>query len=85
MPERAETAHDHPQARLERALIEEFLQARGCSLSNIDLRPVDERRRLLVQAAQYAAGRLAEIDARAAFVHEIHAPAVDGVKPPRQR
>jgi hypothetical protein len=72
MPERAETPLEDPQARLERALIDEYLQGRGCSLSTVDLKPLDERRNLLMQAAQYAAVRLAEIDARAAYVHDIH-------------
>ena len=72
MPERAETPLEDPQARLERALIEEFLMEQGCDLSTVNLRPPGERRALLVQASLYAAVRLAEIDARAAYVHEIH-------------
>jgi hypothetical protein len=72
MRERAETALEDPQARLERALIEDFLQAKGCSLSSISLKSPGELQALLTQAAQYAAVRLAEIDARAAYMHQIH-------------
>jgi hypothetical protein len=72
MRERAETALEDPQAKLERALIEEFLQTQGCSLSSVSLKSPGERQALLVQAAQYAAVRLAEIDARAAYIHQIH-------------
>ena len=72
MRQRAETSLEDPQARLERALIEEYLQERGCSLSTMNTRPVGEQRSLLRQASQYALGRLAEIDARAAYIHEIH-------------
>lgn len=72
MPERAEQPIEDPMAPLERALIDQYLQERGASRSTLHLRPPDERRTLLVQAAQYAAVRLAEIDARAAYVHEIH-------------
>jgi hypothetical protein len=72
MHERAETALEDPQARLERALIEEYLQQRGCSLATVSMRAPGERRRLLEEAAQYAAVRLAEIDARAAYIHDIH-------------
>jgi hypothetical protein len=72
MRERAETALEDPLARLERALIDEFLIARGCTLATISQKPPDERQALLREAARYAAGRLAEIDARAAYVHEIH-------------
>ena len=72
MNQRAETALEDPQARLERALIEEYLQERGCSLSTMNARPAGEQRVLLRQASQYALGRLAEIDARASYIHQIH-------------
>lgn len=72
MAQRADTPLDDPQARLERALISEYLSTRGCDLSTIDLKPADERRELMRQASQYAAVRLAEIDARAAYVHDLH-------------
>ena len=72
MRERAETALEDPQAQLERALIDEFLQKHGCSLTTIDRKPAAERRSLLRQASLYAVTRLAEIDARAAYVHELH-------------
>jgi hypothetical protein len=70
--ERAETALEDPQAQLERALIDEFLQKYGCNLATVDLKPPAERRSLLRQASLFAAVRLAEIDARAAYVHVLH-------------
>lgn len=72
MPERAEVPLEDPQARLERALIEEFLHDRGCDLASVDRKPPAECRELLVQATLYAVMRLSEIDARAAYVHELH-------------
>ena len=78
MRERAETEVEDPQAPLERALIDEFLKARGCTLSTVGQKPAGERQALLTQATQYAAGRLAEIDARAAYVHQIHGGAEKG-------
>jgi hypothetical protein len=72
MAPRAEMPLDDPQARLERALISEYLSMHGCDLGTLDLKPVGERRELLKQASLYAAVRLAEIDARAAYVHELH-------------
>jgi hypothetical protein len=72
MRERAETTLDDPQARLERALIDEFLKARGTTLDTVGQKPPAERQALLTQATRYALGRLAEIDARAAYLHEIH-------------
>ena len=72
MPERAERPIEDPQAGLERALIEEYLKEHGCDLTTIDLKSPGDRRALLVQAAQYAAVKLAEIDARSAYVDELH-------------
>jgi hypothetical protein len=72
MHERAETALEDPQAKLERAFIEEFLEARGFSLASISLQSPGERRALLLGAARYADIRLAEIDARASYIHQIH-------------
>jgi hypothetical protein len=72
MRERAETALEDPQAQLERALIDEFLHEHGCTLATVHLKPPAERRSLLKQASLYAATRLAEIDARAAYVHDLH-------------
>ena len=72
MRERAETPLEDPQAQLERALIDEFLQKHGCSLATVDRKPPGERANLLKQASLYAMSRLAEIDARAAYVHELH-------------
>jgi hypothetical protein len=61
-----------PEAQLERALIGEFLQARGYDLRALDALPEDQRKHLLESASVYAAGKLAEIEARARFVHEVH-------------
>jgi len=72
MRERAEVPMEDPQAQLERALMDEFLHVRGCDLATVERKPPAERRALLVGAAQYAAERLSEIDARAAYVHDLH-------------
>ena len=72
MNQRAETSLEDPEARLERAFIEQYLQERGCSLSTIATKPPAEQRLLLTQASQYALGRLTEIDARASYIQQIH-------------
>lgn len=60
-----------PHAALERAMIDEFLRARGYTLRSIDaMRPAD-REPLLRAAVTFATLRLAEIEARAHFVDEI--------------
>jgi hypothetical protein len=71
MRERAEAELEDPQARLERTFLEEYLTARGRSLSTVSMSAPGDRQ-LLRQAAEYAAVRLAEIDARAAYIHQIH-------------
>ena len=61
-----------PEGKLEKALIEEFLQARGLDSSALHALPEDEARRIWTEASTYAAGRLAEVESRALYVHEIH-------------
>jgi hypothetical protein len=72
MADRAESPIQDPQAQLERAFIDEFLRERGCDLSTVNRRPSDERKSLMTGASRYAATKLAEIDARAAYVHDLH-------------
>ena len=72
MSERAERPLEDPMAPLERAFIEQYLREHGHSAESILRLPADERRVVMVKAAQHAAVRLAEVDARSAYVHEIH-------------
>jgi hypothetical protein len=62
---------EDPQGRLELALIEEFLLVRGYDLHGMDALPADQRRHVLEAASTYAAGKLAEIHARAHYVHDL--------------
>ena len=78
MAERAETSLEDPQARLERALIDQFLMERGSSLATVGGQPQAEQKRLMTQASLYAAGRLAENDARAAYLHDLHGVQIPG-------
>jgi hypothetical protein len=65
-------AMEDPEGQLESALIEEFLRARG--VDPVALRALSEveAKRVLTEASVYVAAKLAEIEARAHFVHEIH-------------
>jgi hypothetical protein len=63
--------HD-PEAWLERELIAEFLHALGHDASTLDALPAPQRRHLLQDASVYAAGKLAEIEARAHYLADIH-------------
>jgi hypothetical protein len=59
-------------ARLEQALIEEFIRRGGHDPAHLELLPQAERDELLKHATSYAASRLAEVESRAHYVHEIH-------------
>jgi hypothetical protein len=65
-------AMEDPEGRLENALIEDFLRARGLDPGRVRALPEDEAKSVLTEASEYAAGKLAEVEARAHFVHDIH-------------
>jgi len=59
-------------AQLERAFIEEFLRMNGYDSHTVLTLPEDRRVAMLAQASEYAAVKLAEVEARAQYVHDIH-------------
>jgi hypothetical protein len=59
-------------AHLELALIEQFIRARGIDPASLHDMPDDERARLQRDASAYAALKLAEMESRAHYVHELH-------------
>jgi hypothetical protein len=61
-----------PEGQLESAFIDEFLRARGYNRRAVEALPRDEARSILSEASVYAAAKLAEVEARARFVHELH-------------
>jgi hypothetical protein len=61
-----------PNADLERALIEEFIRTSGYDPARLSDLSEEQRRMVQRQAAAYAAARLAEMEARAHYVHELH-------------
>jgi hypothetical protein len=63
---------DDPEAGLEKALIESYLQTKGVDSERLHFLPEGEAKRLLTEASVFAATKLAEVEARAQFVHEIH-------------
>jgi hypothetical protein len=63
---------DDPLAALEITLIEEFLAQNGFTRDSLARLPPPEAARLLSAASEYASLRLAEIEARAHYVGEMH-------------
>ena len=72
MAERPEVPLEEPQAALERAFIDEHLRAHGHDLRTLYTLPAEQVKHVLREAALYAAAKLAELEARAHYVHEIH-------------
>jgi len=63
---------DDHEAKLELALIEEYLHERGHELKELPALSYAERQQLLHDASIYAAGKLAEVEARAHYVEDLH-------------
>jgi hypothetical protein len=72
MMERADIPLDDPAAKLELRLIEEYLAQQGRSRAELSSLPDAVRLKLLRDAEIYASGRMAEIEARAHYVEDLH-------------
>jgi len=59
-------------ARLEQAFIDEFIRLSGHDPATLRDLPAHERDDLLRHAAAYASAKLAEVESRAHYVHELH-------------
>lgn len=60
-----------PNALMESALIDEYLQARGTTLAALHALPDLQAETLLKEASQYASSRLMEVESRARFIESI--------------
>jgi hypothetical protein len=63
---------EDPTRRLEQAFIDKYLRVHGHDPQDVRLLPPGRAKALLEAASTYAAGRLAEFEARAHYVQEIH-------------
>ncbi|MGB7095583.1 MAG: hypothetical protein WBD62_13145 [Anaerolineales bacterium] len=63
-----------PQSKLERNYIQEYLHSQGVNLESLGNLPKDEQQHLMRAASQYASLKLAEVESRAKFRHDIHGP-----------
>jgi hypothetical protein len=59
-------------AHLEQAFIDEFIRLRGRDPATLRELPARERSDLLRNAAAYASAKLAEVESRAHYIHELH-------------
>ena len=63
---------DEIHAFLEKALIEAYLKGKGYTLEDLKNLPEVKARQLKTEASTYASNKLAEVELRAHFVHELH-------------
>lgn len=69
--EQTEPTEDR-NALLERALIEEYLQEKGCSHEDLKTMPAEVVEKLMKEASQYASLKMEEVSARAHLIKELH-------------
>jgi hypothetical protein len=62
-------------AQLERAFIDEFLRLQGFDHVTVNTLPDAQRHAMLTSASTYAATKLAEVESRAHYIHDIHGTA----------
>ena len=74
MTHHEQTAHaiEDPQGQLENALIDDFLRSKNLDSQTLRTLSDDEAKRVMTDASAYASAKLAEVESRAHFVHEIH-------------
>ena len=63
---------EDPEAQLERAFIDEYLRLHSHDPASVRTLPEAQVINLLEAASIYAAGKLAEFESRAHYVHDIH-------------
>ncbi len=73
-PQAAHEPGEDPQSKLERKYIQEYLRSKGTSLESLGQLPKAEQQHLMREASRYASLKLAEVESRAKFRHDIHAP-----------
>lgn len=65
-------AGEGPQNALERKFIREYLHGKGYQMEDLAQLPRDEAQQLMREAHQYAALKLAEVEAKGHFRKKIH-------------
>lgn len=68
------SATEGPQSALERKYIQEYLESKGFSLESLGGLPKEEMQQLMREACKYASLKLAEVESRAKFRHDIIPP-----------
>ena len=65
------TPERETRAILEKGLIDEYLKNKGYDRDSLKKLPEDEAHRLMAEASIYASGKLAEIETKARYKHNL--------------
>lgn len=60
------------QAQLAHYYIEEYFHGKGLTMAQVHDLPFDQARQLWIEASQYAAIKLTEVESRAHLLQELH-------------
>ena len=63
---------EESSAALERQLIRDYVTSAGHDLGSLLARHDDEAKKILTEASSYATARLAEVESRAHYIHNLH-------------
>jgi len=63
---------DRAHAEMEQGFIRAYLREKGYTPEALHTLPEKEAKRLMMEASLYASAKLAEIESRAQFSHELH-------------
>jgi hypothetical protein len=70
--DRDQCESEGPQTTLEKLFFEEYLKEKGLTLEKLRQLPPAEAQKYMREASLYASLKLAEVESRARFHHEIH-------------
>lgn len=66
---------EEPLAGLERIFMQVYLRGKGHTWHSVHELPEQEAKRLMAEASVFASTKLAEVETRAQFMHDIHGTA----------
>lgn len=70
----AECTEKRPESAIEKAFLEEYLNAQGYSLAALKTLPEEKAKELMTEACKYASLKLAQFESKAGFRDKIRGP-----------
>ena len=74
MSETNDSIRDGPQSKMEKILLEQYLQTRGYTFKDLCDLPEEEAKSLMIEACKYASLKLAQVESAARFRETIREP-----------